>query len=95
MKKIIVVTLLSLCIFSCKKTTSPTETYGVVKDMTGLDGCSIMIVLDNGNKLEIKSLPAGVTLVNEKRVAITYKIVPAFSICMAGDIAEITSLRYL
>jgi nitrogen fixation protein len=95
MKRVIIIVLLSLSIFSCKKNTDPSELLGTVKDLTGLDGCKIMIVLENGTKLEINSLPAGVTLVKDKRVAITYKIVSGFSICMAGDIADITSLRYL
>jgi hypothetical protein len=87
--------LLGLCFVSCKKTADNNEVYGVVRDMTGLDGCTIMIVLDGGQKLEIKSLPAGSTLIKDRRVAIKYKVVAGFSICMAGDIAEIISLRYL
>ncbi len=95
MKKIILIALLAAGIFSCKKTSPPAEMYGVVKDMTGLDGCGIMIILDSGLKLEIRGMPLGVMLEKDKRVAVTYKRVQAISICMAGDIVEITSLRYL
>lgn len=95
MKTAFVVFLLSICLLSCKKNTNTIETYGVVRDFTGLDGCTILIVLDNGQKLEIRSLPSGTTLNKDKRVAITYSTVSGVSICMAGDIADITSLRYL
>jgi len=95
MKKIVLLTFVVLSLFACKKTTATAETYGVVRDFTGLDGCGLLIVLDGGHKLEIKSLPPGITLTNNKRVALTYKPAPGFSICMAGEIADITSLRYL
>jgi hypothetical protein len=95
MKRAIIIALLLLSICSCKKNTDIGEILGTVKDLTGLDGCKMMIILENGSKLEINSLPVGVTLVKDKRVAITYKVVSGFSICMAGDIADITSLRYL
>lgn len=95
MKKILLIFLLALSGTACKKSSDSGEVTGVVKDMTGLDGCTIMIILDSGQKLEIKSLPSGVTLIKDKRVAIKYKVVAGFSICMAGDIAEISHLRYL
>jgi hypothetical protein len=94
-KTVFTIFLLPLCLFSCKKSTTAVEKYGVVRDFTGLDGCTILIVLDNGQKLEIRSLPNGITLNNDKRVAITYSTVSGVSICMAGAIADITSLRYL
>jgi hypothetical protein len=95
MKRVLIIFLLALCFTACKKSSGSGEVLGVVKDMTGLDGCTTMIILDNGQKLEIKSLPLGVMLIKDKRVAIRYTVVLGFSICMAGDIAEITSLRYL
>ena len=79
--------------FSCKKNTP--EATGVLKDYTGFDGCRFLVFLDNGEKLEPVSLPANVTLVNNARVAVCYKIVYRASICMMGETAEIISLRYL
>ena len=95
MKKIILLAFVVLSLFACKKTTATVESYGVVRDFTGLDGCGLLIVLDDGHKLEIKSLPSGITLTNNKRVAVIYKPASGFSICMAGEIVDVTSLRYL
>jgi hypothetical protein len=60
-----------------------------------MDGCGLMIVLDSGQKLEVISLPAGIILNPNQKVAITYEERAAFSICMAGKTVEIKSLRYI
>jgi hypothetical protein len=84
---------------SCKKEHRgcKEEVTGIVRDYTGkLDGCAMMIELSNGGRLEVRSVPSGVTLVDGKKVAIKYTVnTQAASICMAGDIADITHLRYL
>ncbi|HMI78728.1 MAG TPA: hypothetical protein VK484_08035 [Ferruginibacter sp.] len=98
MKKLLMLVCLVAFLHSCKKNDPATdEAYGVVRDFTGwLDGCKMMIVLNNGDKLEIRSFPAGVTLIDGKKVAIKYTVTTGnVSICMAGDIVDITSLRYL
>jgi len=78
---------------ACEKTN---EVNGIIKDFTGLDGCKLLIVLDDGQKLEPQVLPGGVTLTPERKVVIRYKpLADRMSICMAGQIVEITSLRYL
>jgi hypothetical protein len=71
------------------------ESNGTIRDLTGFDGCSLMIVLDSGEKLEIISLPSNTTLIPDRRVFVEYKAVPRMSICMAGTTAEILTLRYL
>ena len=83
-----------LTIFSCNKSQQE-EVNGTVKDFTGLDGCTMMIVLDNGQRLELVSIPSNTTLIVDRRVAIKYKPVSAISICMAGLTVKIISLRYL
>lgn len=85
--------ILTLLAFTCKKVDK--EYKGNVQQMTGLDGCKIMIVLDSGQRLEVVSKPDNVTLIPDKRVAITYKEVSRVSMCMAGPTVEIISLRYL
>ncbi len=99
MKRILLLLIVILSLYSCKKNCKDNEpeVTGIVKDFTGkLDGCKMMIVLSNGDKLEIHSLPAGVTLIDGRTVAIKYtKTAQAFSICMAGEIVDIISLRYL
>lgn len=99
MKKILIALLFLPLFFACKKAgrdCSP-EINGIVRDYTGkLDGCKMMIELSNGKNLEIRSVPAGIVLVDGKSVAIKYTLATnAFSICMAGDIVDITSIRYL
>jgi hypothetical protein len=94
LKTILLFTLISIGI-SCKK--EKLEEYtGTIKDYTGmLDGCGIMIDLDNGNRLHPVSNLSGISLEKNKRVVITFRDKPAFNICMAGQTVEIVSLRYL
>ena len=78
---------------SCEKSN---EAIGMVKDFTGLDGCKILIVLDDGTRLEPQVLPEGASLIVDKKVAVKYKqLTDRMSICMTGPIVEITSIRYL
>ncbi|HMU10362.1 MAG TPA: hypothetical protein PKC54_10175 [Ferruginibacter sp.] len=99
MKKIVLLLVVVASLYSCKKhcRNNEPEVTGIVQDFTGkLDGCKMMIVLSNGDKLEIHSLPAGVTLIDGRTVAIKYtKAAQIASICMAGEIVDIISLRYL
>lgn len=99
MKKVFILLLLLPAFFACKKPgrDCAPEVNGIIRDYTGkLDGCKMMIELSNGKKLEVHSLPAGTVLIDGRQVAIKYKIAEnVFSICMAGDIADIISIRYL
>ena len=99
MKQFFLFLALAATLYSCKKECpiNEFEVTGVVKDYTGkLDGCGIMIELSNGRKLEIASLPPGTALIIGRTVAIKYNPAPdRVSICMAGDIVHISSLRYL
>jgi len=86
----------ALFAIGCTKEDRVIETTGTVIDYTGrLDGCSVMINLDDGGKIEIISLPAGITLIPNRRVKIKYEAEPRISICMAGITAYIKSLRYI
>jgi hypothetical protein len=87
----ICITLLTL---SCSK--HQEEVTGTVKNFSGLDGCGVVIVLDNGTNLEPDLLPAGVTLMPDKRVSIKFsQLSGRVSNCMVGYIVRIISLRYL
>ena len=94
MYKLILFLAITVSIVSCKKN-QVDEYTGLIKDYTGLDGCGLMIDLDNGNRLEPVKNSSGIILEKNKRVVITYKSVPAASICLAGETVEIVSLRYL
>jgi hypothetical protein len=74
------------------------KTIGTVKDFTGLDGCSLMIVLENGDKL----LPASIqdesfVLRDGQRIKLDYKeIEDAMSVCMAEKASiEITCIELI
>jgi len=99
MKKLFILLLLAISLYACKKPgkDGDIEVTGTVKDYTGkLDGCRMMIELKDGSRLEVHSVPAGITLTDGKEVAIKYTLTAnAVSICMAGKVADITALRYL
>ena len=68
------------------------KTYnGTVKDYTGLDGCGMIIELDNGTKLEPLNVEKhGFTLKDGQRVKVAYKEAKGMmSICMVGVMADI------
>jgi hypothetical protein len=95
MRKLIVIFLILISIFSCKKDNSP-EYSGTVADYSTLFAdCNFVILLDNGTKLVPDVLPNNITLTNNQRVAVRYKSHPPVSTCAVGEKVEITSLRYL
>ena len=66
---------------------------GVIKDYTGLDGCGLVIELDNGKKLEPRK---GVSAsLKNKRVALSYVDAKAVSICMVGTVVDVTEIYEL
>ncbi len=70
----------------------PNAEEATLKDLTGLDGCSWVLVLANGKKLEPTNLEKfdNIKLTDGKRVFVEYKtILNAASICMVGTIVEI------
>jgi hypothetical protein len=95
MRKIIFSLAILAALSSCTKK-DVEEFNGTIQDFTGrLDGCRYLIQLDNGTRLEPVVIPNNITLLPGRRIAVQYIDKPAFSICMAGQTVEITSLRYL
>ena len=68
---------------------------GRVVDMTGLDGCQLMIELNNGERLEPAVLPANYQLKAGTEVELDYQQLSQASYCMAGKVVEITCIRDL
>jgi PKD repeat protein len=67
---------------------------GTVKDFTGLDGCGLLIVLDNGEVLEPAVIVPDFTLRNGQRVRLAYTpLKDMASICMAGTLARIECIE--
>lgn len=90
----ILITAILLSGFQCTRE-NLAEANGTIQDFTGLDGCSLMIVLDSGERLEPVALPKNTSLQVNRRVFVQYKPVQKFSVCMAGITAEIIRLQYL
>jgi hypothetical protein len=70
----------------------PDSEHATLKNLTGLDGCSWVLVLDNGKKLEPTNLKKfyNIKLEDGKEVYVKYETKPlAASICMVGTIVEI------
>ena len=70
----------------------PNAVEATLKDLTGLDGCSWVLELDNGKRLEPSNLQKfdNIKLEDGKRVFVEYKTIHnAASICMVGTIIEI------
>ncbi len=63
------------------------DTWVLVRDYSGLDGCSNLLLLENGKKLlPVKGLPSGLMLKEGQQFMIGYKEQPGMaSICMAED----------
>lgn len=78
---------------ACKAT--DTTSNARLKNYTGLDGCSWVIELNNGKKLEPINLNEFVSRpVDGKRIYVEYVVEPGMgSICMVGEIVRITALK--
>lgn len=79
------------------------QTKATVKDLRGLDGCSYVLVLESGEKLEPvfdagQSTPTlkGIVLRDGMQVTLSYRErTDGVSICMVGKIVEVTCLGEL
>jgi PKD repeat protein len=71
----------------------PCSLYGTVADYTGLDGCGLVIKLDNGELLEPQQIVPNFELKAGQRVMLSYTEIPYASICMAGKIVRIDCIR--
>jgi hypothetical protein len=81
-----------------KVDTQNCQTLATVKDFTGLDGCGLMIVLDNGDKLLPNTISdPNFTLREGQRIKINYKeLEDMMSVCMAEKaIVEITCIELI
>jgi hypothetical protein len=95
--------LLVFCLFgliSChsgkqKDSTGSCKTQGTVQDFTGLDGCRLLIVTEDGKKLLPGSiLDEDFQLEAGQEISFDYRPVDMMSVCMAEDeIVEITCIK--
>jgi PKD repeat protein len=67
---------------------------GTVEDYTGLDGCGLLIRLDNGEVIEPAEIVPDFVLKNGQRVQLAYtELTDRASICMAGKIVRIDCIQ--
>jgi hypothetical protein len=95
MKKILLFSTLTFLIFSCSKSHEG-MTKATLKDYTGLDGCGMVIELENGTAIEpinLNSFSSTVSITNGQKVWINYHEVELASICMVGPIVQIDELE--
>ena len=84
--------VLTLAIHSCNKESECENSYSAkLVNMTGLDGCSWMIELGDGTKLEPTNLnDFNINLQENQKIWIVYHTAAQMaSICMTGEIVTI------
>ena len=93
-QKILLLSLvvLTLAIYSCNKESECENSHSAkLVNMTGLDGCSWMIELNNGTKLEPTNLnDFNINLQENQKIWVVYHTAAQMaSICMHGEIVTI------
>lgn len=91
MKNIVIAFSILLGLFSCSRTSCENAQAATIEDYTGLDGCGLVIKLQNGEVLEPTNLnDFNITPTDGMKVWVKYHNVSGMaSICMVGPIVEI------
>ncbi len=78
-----------------KSTAGECKTQGTVQDFTGMDGCRLLIVTEDGKKLLPGSiLDSDFQLEAGQKISFDYRPVDMMSVCMTEDqIVEITCIK--
>ncbi|MCF8228953.1 MAG: NigD-like N-terminal domain-containing protein [Bacteroidales bacterium] len=67
---------------------------GLVRDFSGLDGCGLLIELDDGKTIQPFEIIPEFTLKEGQRVKLSYSLMKEVgSTCMKGDIVKIVKIR--
>ncbi len=94
-KKISYFLLILVFVSACSKSHTG-MLKGTLHDYTGLDGCGMLIDLENGSTLEPTNLTdfqGDVSIVDGQKVWIKYHEISAGSICMVGKVVVIDELQ--
>jgi hypothetical protein len=89
-----------LAIGACDRDQSSGWVNGIYRDYRGLDGCGFLIELDRAND----SVPSrflepinpgsfGVPVSDGLKIRVKYRLLRSASVCMKGQVAEITDIR--
>ncbi|MFT6922193.1 MAG: hypothetical protein ACJA1C_001195 [Crocinitomicaceae bacterium] len=91
--KLIIVSLgvLVLLSTSCDKASNcDNAVKAELKDLTGLDGCGMVIELSNGDRLEPTNLSDfSINIADGQKIWVEYHVTSGASVCMVGEIVEI------
>ena len=92
---IILLVGLGLACTPSQKISKDCSTIGTVKDFTGLDGCKMLIVLEDGSKIEPAIIEVkDFELKDGQKVKFGYELAKDFfSVCMGGTLAIITCIE--
>ncbi len=92
--RIILFALSILLLVSCNRSTCDNAQAATIEDYTGLDGCGLVIKLQNGTVLEPTNLNSfNITPTDGMKVWVKYHELSGMaSICMVGPIVEIDCL---
>ncbi len=87
--------LLILCASKCEK--GECTEMGTIKDFSGMDGCGLMIVLDNGEKLQPVEYDSDKPEIREgQRIKFGYKeLKDQMGICMSGKMVKINCIEFI
>ncbi|HVI43830.1 MAG TPA: hypothetical protein VM802_03140 [Chitinophaga sp.] len=98
MKYLIVLVVAALTTVSCKtqqKGHAECRYEGTVKDMSGLDGCGMMIELKDGSRLQpVEFKEPGFTLKDGQHVKLNYtELKDRMTTCMSGKVVRVECIR--
>ena len=93
MKTIVLFVGILIFISACNRTSCENAQAATIVDYTGLDGCGLVIKLQNGEVLEPINLhDFNITPTDGMKVWVKYHEVGLASICMVGPTVEIDCL---
>lgn len=93
MKNFVVFIFAAILICGCNRSTCENAQAATIVDYTGLDGCGLVIQLQNGTVLEPVNLnDFNLTPTDGMKVWVKYHEIAGGSICMVGQIVEIDCL---
>ena len=90
MKVFFLLTFVLLIFSACERTSCENAQAATIEDYTGLDGCGLVIKLQNGEVLEPTNLnDFNISPTDGMKVWVKYHEVSGGSFCMVGPIVEI------
>lgn len=96
LRPLLLFTLAATLLASCnhEEATPDCSTPVTVRDLTGLDGCRMVLELSNGKRLEpLGPVWQAYTPHDGEKLYIAYELESAVSICMVGETVRLTCIQ--